>query len=165
MSDTQFELIALLNENRILLEKVTPFLDEERRCILESDLDGLSAVVDGKAEILGVLQSNSGRCSALVQLLAAELGEAEVKSLSPLLPKLQQPEQDRLRGVQRAFLDAGATFERLSRNNGYLLTGALLTVNRSLSFFGCLLNHGATYSGAGRMVGGTQVPRLLHREG
>ena len=165
MVGTQLELITLLSEQKNLLVRLIPFLEEERRCIVELNMDKLSVVMDGKTEVFGQLQATSKRCRGLVAKLAVELGDAEAKSLSPLLPKIKQPERETLKDLQRELLESAAVFERLSKSNGDLLGRALLTVNRSLAFFGRLLNNGTTYSGMGRMVGGTPVPRLLHREG
>lgn len=164
MAETEFQLITFLSEKKELLEKAIPFLEEEHRCIVELDMAKLSSVMEQKSELFEQLQVASKRCRILVKQLAAELGVAEAKSLSPLLPKLKQPEQETLRGLQRALLESGATFEKLSKSNGDLLSGALVTVNRSLEFFGRLFNRSTTYSEAGRMAERTPSPRLLHRE-
>lgn len=164
MTDTPFQLITLLSEKRDLLEEVLPFLEEEHRCIMEMDMARLTAIMEQKTEILQRLQETGKRCRILLNQLAAELGSPELKSLTPLLPKLEASQQEVLRALQGEILESGASFERLLNSNGDLLGGALLTVNRSLEFFGRLLNRSTTYGDAGRMVGGANRARMVCRE-
>lgn len=164
MVETQLQLITLLSEKRDLLEKMLPYLEEERRCIVELDMARLSAVAEQKSELLDMLQETSKRSRLLMQQLACEMGMPEAQSLSPLLSELEEPRQEELRGLQGAILASGAAFEQLLRSNGDLLKGALLTVDRSLEFFGRVLNNSTTYGEAGRMVGGANRSRFLSGE-
>jgi len=164
MVETQLQLITLLSEKRDLLEKMLPYLEEERRCIVELDMARLSVVAEQKSELLDMLQETSKASRLLMQQLAGEMGMPEAQSLSPLLTKLEEPQQEELRGLQGAILASGAAFERLLRSNGDLLKGALLTVDRSLEFFGRVLNNSTTYGEAGRMVGGANRSRFLSGE-
>ena len=164
MTNTPFQLITLLSEKRDLLEKLLSLLEEENRCIEELDLAGFSSAVELKVGLLDRLQGASERCRHLMKQLAAELGLPDAESLSPLLPRLEQPQQEALRSVQGQLLVSGAAFERLLAINGDLLKGALLTVTRSLDFIGGLFRRSSTYGAAGQMVGGAASARIFCKE-
>lgn len=164
MVETLLQLITLLSEKREILEKVLPLLEQENRCIVALDLDGLGEVLELKGGLLDRLQETSERSRLVLKQLACELGVPEAESVSPLLAKLEPPQRELLRGLQGALLESGAAFERLLGMNGELLQGALGTVNRSLDFFGRLFNRNATYGGAGKFVTGAPRPRIVSGE-
>lgn len=164
MPETQEKLIALLTQKQQLLERVIPYLEDERGCILESNLERLAEVMEKKTALLNELQELTRRCRGQVAQLAGELGMADTKSLSPLVARLPEPQRETLHGLQGALLQMGERFDQLLRGNGDLLSGALGTVNRSLEFFGRLLNRNATYGGAGRIVDGAARSRIVCRE-
>ena len=164
MADGVSRLIELLSEKENTLQELLHVLEEEQGCLVQLDVEKLQSQAAKKQALYDRLTNSASHCRRLIDKLAGELGVPGAQSLSPLLPGLPQPQRETLLGLQRRLLELGRGLDKLSSLNGRLLQGALLTVNRSLEFFGRAFNRSTTYGGAGRMVVGDQTARLLRRE-
>lgn len=164
MADQVSRLIALLSEKESALQELLHLLEEEQSCLVQQDMEMLQSQAEKKQELYGRLTNSTLLCRQLIDQLAGELGVVGAHNLSPLLPGLPQPQRETLQGLQSRLLELGNGLDRLSALNGQLLQGALLTVNRSLDFFGRIFNRSTTYGGAGQMVAGANSSRLLRRE-
>ena len=164
MEDRVSRLISLLSEKESALQELLQLLEEERNCLLQHDMEKLQSQAKKKLELYDRLTGSARLCRQLIDQLGAELGVAGAHNLSPLLQRLPQPQRETLQGLQRRLLVLGSAMLQLSSLNGHLIKGALLTVTRSLEFFGRIFNRGNTYGASGRLVGGASGPRLLRRE-
>lgn len=164
MEDGVSRLIELLSEEEGTLQELLHLLEEERNTLLQHDMAKLENLAERKQRFYDRIEASSRLGRQLIDRLASEVGVAGALTLSPVLKRLPQPERETLQGLQGRLRELGIGLERLSSQNGQLLQGALLTVNRSLAFFGRLLNRSTTYGGAGRMVAAAVSPRLLRRE-
>lgn len=164
MANSTEQLIEALGQKEIALAELVGILEEEQRSLLELDLASLDLQVTRKAEALAGLRQRAARCRSLMAQLSQELGIPEAKTLSALLPALPSPDREELCGLQERLLELGESGKRQEAANDSLLKGALLTVNRSLEFFGRLFSRSATYGEGGRLMGGACSPKLLRRE-
>ena len=164
MEDRVSRLIALLSEKEGALQELLQLLEEEQNCLLKHDVDLLQSQAEKKVDLYARLTNSARLSRQLIDQVAVEVGVPGANNLSLLLPKLSESQRETLQGQQRRLLDLGSALEKLSTRNGDLIQGSLLTVSRSLEFFGRMFNRSSTYSEAGRMVGGAPRPRLLRRE-
>ena len=164
MADEVSRLIALLSEKEDALQELLGLLEEERSCLVQMDLERLQSQAERKQELYDRLTGSARLCRQLIDRIAGEQGVPGAHTLSPLLPGLPQPQRETLLGLQERLLGLGRGMDKLSSLNAQLLQTALLTVNRSLEFFGRIFNRSTTYGGAGRMVAGSSGPKLLRRE-
>lgn len=158
------DLIEALTRKEGAMEELVQLLAEEQRSIIELDLASLEIQVDKKKEAFARLERAASHCRQLMTQLAAELGLPEADRLSLLIPKVAPPQREELRGLQGKLLGLGNLLERVEADNGSLLQGALVTVNRSLEFFGRAFNRSTTYGEAGQMLGGGPRASIVCRE-
>jgi flagellar biosynthesis/type III secretory pathway chaperone len=164
MEERVSRLITLLSEKESALQELLQLLEEERISLLHHDMNKLQSQAKRKLELYGQLTSSARLCRQLIDQLATDAGVAGVGSLSPLLPFLPEAERETLQGLQARLLEQGSAMLKRSAFNGHLIQGALLTVTRSLEFFGRILSRSNTYGASGRLVKGASAPRLLRRE-
>ena len=164
MDDRVSRLISLLFEKESTLQELLQLLEEERNSLLQHDMDKLQSLAKKKQELYDRLTGSARLCRQIIDQLATELGFTGAHNLSPLLQSLPQQQREILQGLQRRLLELGSAMLKLSSLNGHLIKGALLTVTRSLEFFGRIFNRSNTYGASGRLVGGASGPRLLRRE-
>lgn len=154
---------ALLRQEGALTE-LLQVMQEEQLSIKEVNLEGIETQVERKREALVRLQEAALVARERMGEVAVELGLPAVEKLSQLLPKLPQPQREELQRLQGRLLALGDLLKQAETTNRSLLEGALLTVNRTLDFFGRIFSRSNTYGEGGRMVGAGCSPRLLRRE-
>jgi flagellar biosynthesis/type III secretory pathway chaperone len=159
------ELLTALTETGRFMEEIYPILDEEKRCIIGLDHQGLELQVQKKTELFELIYDANARCRKLVREMAVELELPEADTISPLLPLLAEPQREALQAVQRELLERGARLQMMHASNADLLQGALQTNTRCLQFFSRILNNSSTYGCAGQMSGKAAArPRIISKE-
>jgi len=164
MNKSIAELMALLSEKGELLHRLQVLLREEQGCLTALDLAGLEENQQEMTFAMERLAGLSEGCRKLIGSIGAELGLAGNASLSPIIERLAQPEQQALREAQ-SMIAAGsqALGGALALNRG-LLEDSLKVVDRSVSFFNRLFNPGDTYGVAGSLVARRGGSRFVCKE-
>jgi flagellar biosynthesis/type III secretory pathway chaperone len=164
MANSTHQLIEALIQKEGALAELLQVMEGEQRCIMEVNLENLEVQVEKKREALARLQQTAALSRQLMAQVAAELELPGAGKLSELLPKVAAPQREELERLQGRLLEMGDILKRAESTNRSLLEGALLTVNRTLDFFGRIFSRSNTYGEAGRMVGGACAPKLVRRE-
>jgi flagellar biosynthesis/type III secretory pathway chaperone len=164
MANSTDRLIEALIQKEVALAELLQVMEQEQRSIMEVNLGNLEVQVERKKEAFARLQQSTALCRQLMTQLAGELELPGAERLSQLLPKLAAPQREELQRLQGHLLEMGEVLKRAESTNKSLLEGALITVNRTLDFFGRIFSRSNTYGEAGRMVGAGCSPRLLRRE-
>jgi hypothetical protein len=158
------ELIAALSEKGELLKRLKGLLREEQACLVALDLTKLD---ENQLEIVDAMErmaNLSDTCKAMIGAVGAELGLPGDATLSPIIARLGQPEQQALRDAQsRIVADSQALGGALDLNRG-LLEDSLKVVERSVNFFNRLFNPGDTYGVAGSIVARRGASRFVCKE-
>lgn len=157
-------LIASLTEKGELLKQLKVLLQEEQSCLIALDLAKLE---ENQQEITAAMERMaqlSKGCKSMIDSLGAELGLAGNVTLSPVIARLAQPEQQALREAQsKVAADSRALGGALDLNRG-LLEDSLKMVDKSVNFFNRLFNPGDTYGVAGAIVSRRGGSRFVCKE-
>lgn len=158
------ELIATLSEKGELLRNLKALLQEEQVCLISLDLARLEENQQEMTAAMDRMVRLSEACKAMIASLGAELGLPGSPTLSPIIDRLAQPEQNALRAAQAMIAeDADALGGELALNRG-LLEDSLKVVDRSVGFFNRLFNPGDTYGVAGSIVSRRGGSRFVCKE-
>lgn len=164
MSGCVAELIRVLKEKQDSLECMQSILEEENKCIVGLDSDSLAITSAHKEQIIEKISVLNETCRTALQRAHRELETKDGGSLSSLIARLKQPEQDVVCSLQKRLLIVAKKNEQLLSLNKGLLENSLSLVNRSLRFFVGLLSNADTYGNAGRMTESTAGARLIRKE-
>lgn len=164
MKQSIAELIAALSEKRAVLNLLQALLKKEQECLSALDLAGLEENQQAVVEKMEQLARLSERCKLMIAGIGVELGLGENSTLSPIIARLGQPEQQALKEAQAA-INAGskALGSALALNRG-LLQDSLQVVERSVGFFNRLFNPNDTYGMAGSLVARRGGSRFVCKE-
>ena len=158
------ELIAALCEKGVLIDQLKALLQEEQDCMVSLDLARLE---ENQQEIVAGMDRMarlSEHCRQMIASIGAELGIPGNSTLSPIIARLGQPEQQALREAQSSVAaDAQALNGALALHRG-LIEDSINVVGRSIGFFNRLFNPGDTYGLAGSIVANRGSSRFVCKE-
>jgi hypothetical protein len=158
------DLISTLAEKGELLREMRRLLQEEQSCLVGLDLERLDENQQEIACVMERMARITETCKSMIAAVAAELGLPAGATLSPIIARMGQPEQDALRAAQnRIAADSQGLHGALTLNRG-LLEDSLKVVERSVSFFNRLFNPGDTYGLAGSLVARRGGSRFVCKE-
>lgn len=164
MKEKIAQLTAALTEKGTLLAELKGLLQEEQDCLVSLDLPRLEENQQQVVEMMERMVRLSEACKAMIGSISTQMGLTGNTTLSPIIERLAQPEQQQLKKAQAAIAaDSSALGGALALNRG-LLEDSLKVVDRSVSFFNRLFNPGDTYGVAGSIVTSRGGSRFICKE-
>lgn len=158
------ELVAVLLEKAQLLESVRDSLEEEQRCIIKADPEGLGAKTLAAEEGITRINDLNSRFKTTLARSGEDLGIPQAKTLSSIISAVEPETRIRLRELQERCFSAATAIGGIIATNRLLITNSLDIIDRSLSLFSNLLGGAETYGAAGRISSGKAAAGICCRE-
>jgi len=164
MSACMRELVSALNGKHEELDELLNLTEQEQRCIIEIDINGLESLDSRKRELLTNMERTSSLCRQLLKKVSTELNIEPAETISPLLPKVPLPLRETLKGLQENLSQKGMKLNKSLDFNSELLEGALNHVRQSMNFLNSFFTRRSTYGEAGSMMQTSNEGRVVCKE-
>lgn len=162
METTLQKLYCTLGEQLDHYKSFLEMLQEERRAMIEMDLDTMNLLQAEKEKALLAIRRTEGQRMAAVSELAAALGRpVEGLTTSMIADVSPEPWASKLRYVQSTLRSLLETIKELNQLNGGLATLTLRGLNQSSAYLNKLMNPTALYTRQGGMQQGLGAGRLV----
>lgn len=156
-------LVAILNEETVLYEKMADILRQEKAAALASQLDGLHAARIEKERLISIISQLERRRLSVVRAIHRDGDDAQRPvSVMHLVSRLDPPSARRLSRSREMLLATLKRVDDMNTENASLMAHSVKWVTGAMRLLDHLFNPQTVYHRSGRFAQKRHAGRVLN---